>query len=164
MLRNFLETRRVRRAFERMVSPETVEALLQDREARQPLKAGCIEFILTFVGGANPAEVAERVGKVADLALAHEAVVHDIVGPLVIIAFGTSPSESPKPGSRASLLGALRGQLAGELKILHGAADGHYGLFGGNTRMAYTFLVPHFDKMLGNLSRLKFGEVEEFHP
>src|SRR6185369_11190115 len=80
MLRNFLETRRVRRAFERMVSPETVEALLQDREARQPLKAGRIEFILTFAGGANLAEVAERVGKVADLALAHQAVVHDIVG------------------------------------------------------------------------------------
>jgi hypothetical protein len=102
------------------------------------------------------------VARVADLAVAHGAVVHDLVGALVIIAFGTHPAASPQSSGRASLVQALREQLVSDIKIVHGASDGHYGLLGGETRMSYTFLVPQFDQILGTLSRLQFGESEEF--
>jgi hypothetical protein len=48
------------------------------------------------------------------------------------------------------------------IKIVHGAAYGHYGLFGGESRPSYTFLVPHFDRMLAALGRLQFGETKEY--
>jgi len=80
----------------------------------------------------------------------------------VIVAFGTHPASSPESGSRSSLVQALREQLAGDVKIVHWAADGHYGLFGSQTRMSYTFLVPEFDSIFGALSRLQFGQTEEF--
>jgi hypothetical protein len=53
-------------------------------------------------------------------------------------------------------------RLGAEIKILQGAADGHYGLFGGESRLSYTFLVPHFDRMLAVLGRLQFGETKEY--
>jgi hypothetical protein len=162
MIHEFLEKRKVKRAFEKLVDPETVESLLRDGPRIQPLKPGRIEFILAFVHGESPAQISERIAHIADLAVTHGGLVHDLVGALVIVAFGTHPASSPESGSRSSLVQALREQLACDVKIVHGAADGHYGLFGSETRMSYTFLVPQFDSILGALSRLKFGESEEF--
>jgi hypothetical protein len=162
MIHDFLEKRKVKKAFEKLVDPETVESLLHDGKLVQPLKQGRIEFVLAFVRGESPAQVSERTARVADVAVTHGAMVHDLVGALVIAAFGTHPVSSSKSGSRSSLVQALREQLAGDVKIVHGAADGHYGLFGSEKRISYTFLVPQFDAILGVLSRLQFGESEEF--
>ena len=162
MIHEFLEKRRVRKAFEKLVNPETVESLLRDGAQPQQLKQGRIEFVLAFVRGESPAQVSERTARVADVAVTHGATVHDVIGALVIVAFGTHPSSSPESGSRSWLVHALREQLASDVKIVHGAADGHYGLFGSETRMSYSFLVPQFDQILGALSRLQFGESEEF--
>jgi hypothetical protein len=162
MIHEFLERRRVKKAFEKLVDPETLESLLRDDAQPQQLKQGRIEFVLAFVRGESPAQVSERIARVADVAVSHGAVVHDVVGALVVIAFGTHPAALPKPGGRSSVVQTLREHLAGDIKIVHGAADGHYGVFGGQTQMSYTFLVPQFDHILGILSRLQFGESEDF--
>lgn len=159
MIHEFLEKRKVRKAFEKLVDPETLEALLQDGGERQPsIKQGRI----AFVRGESPSQVSERMARVADIAVEHGVVVYDLVGGLVIVAFGTHPASPPQSSGRASLVQALRGELAGDVKVVHGAADGHHGLFGSDTRLSYTFVVPQFDAILGALSRLQFGESEEF--
>lgn len=146
----FLEKRRIRRAFEKVVDPEKVEALLRDGAQARSLQNSRIEFVVAFVRGETPSKVSERMARVVDLAVTEGAVVHDLVGGLVIVAFGTHPVSRTESGSRASLLRALREQLASDVKIVHGAADGQYGLLGNETRMSYSFLVPKFDAMLGN--------------
>jgi hypothetical protein len=161
MIHEFLERRKVNKTFQKLVDPGTVESLLRDVSQHQQLKQGRIEFVLAFVRGESPAQVSGRVDRVVELSVAHGAVVHAFVGALVIVAFGTHPASSPEPGSRSSLVQALREKLAGDVKVVHGAANGHYGLF-GETRMSYTFLVPQFDRILGTLSRLQFGDTEEF--
>ena len=161
MIRSFLERRRARRILGKIVNPETVESLLRDDLQRQPLKHGRIEFVLAFVRGETPDQISDRVGAAADLAAEHGATVYDLIGPLVIAAFGTHPAASPQPGSRSSLVAALHERLAGDIKIVHGAADGHYGLVGSERRTSYSFLVPQFDVILGTLSRLPFGQIEE---
>ncbi len=162
MIHEFLEKRRVRKIFGKLVDSETVESLLRDGVQPQQLKPGRIELVLAFVRDESPVQVCERIARVTHLATTHGATVHDLVGALVIVAFGTHSASLPDSGSRSSLVQALREQLAGDVKIVHGAADGHYGLFGSETRMSYSFLVPQFDQILGTLSRLQFGESEEF--
>jgi len=157
-----LDKGRVRRAFEKLVNPETVELLLREGAERQPLKQARIEFVLAFVKGDNSARVAQHMARVADLAIAHGGVVHDLVGGLVVVAFGTHPALSVESKGRPALVDALQREFAGDVKIVHGAADGHYGLVGSEGRMSYTFLVPKFDEMLGALGRLGFGQIEEF--
>ena len=74
MIHEFLEKRKVKKAFEKLVDPETVESLLRDGAQPQQLKQGRIEFVLAFVRGESPAPVSERIARVADLAVAHGAV------------------------------------------------------------------------------------------
>ena len=162
MIREFFEKRRVKKTFEKLVDPATVDSLLGGGGQAQTLKHGRIEFVLVFVRGENPAQVSQNIARVADLAVTHGARLHDFIGALVIFSFGTLPASAQQTGSRSSLVRDLREQLAYEVKIVHGAADGHHGLFGSEKFMSFTFLVPQFDRILGALSRLQFGETEEF--
>jgi hypothetical protein len=163
MIRSFFEKRRARKVLGRYVRPGTVEAILRgDGIERQPLTAARIEFVLVFVRGDTPEDISQRVGRVAEIATSHDGVVHDMVCELLVIAFGTLPSGSPTAGKRASLVEHLSRELSSHVKIVHGAADGHYGLIGSGSRMAYSFLLPRFDAMLGRLSSLEFGRIEEF--
>ncbi len=148
--------------FGEFVDPRTVDALLHGDPAELAPKRGRIEFILAFVRGDGPAQLSDRLGQVEKLAIAEGAVIHQIVGALVVMAFGTTPASRREPGSRSSLVRALERGLGGDVKIVHGAAQGHYGLFGTGAAVSFTFTVPHFDQVLGVLSRLAFGAVEEF--
>ena len=162
MIRTYLERRRVKRVFSKLVDAETVESLLQDGGEIPPIKQGSIEFVIAFIRGESPSQISERMARVADLAMEQGAVVYNLVSGFVIVAFGTHAHPPPKSGSRALLVQALRDQFAGDAKIVHGAADGHHGLFGSERHLSYTFVVPQFDAILGALSRLQFGEIEEF--
>src|SRR4051794_31225415 len=114
MVDEFLENRRVRKVLEKAVDPGTAESLLRDGVQPPQLQQGRIEFVLAFVRGENPAQVSDRTARVADVAISHGAMVHDLIGALVIVAFGTHPSSSPDSGSRSSLVQALREQLAAD--------------------------------------------------
>ena len=162
MIWKFLERRRVRRIFRKVVDPETVESLLRDGIKRQPLRQGRIEFVVAFVRGESPSQISERTASVADIATTHGVMVHGLIGALVVLAFGTHSASTVKSGNRSSLVDDLREHLARDIKMVHGAADGHHGLFGSEKRMEYSFWIPNFDVILGTLSRLEFGQVEEF--
>ena len=129
---------------------------------RQPFTAARIEFVLVFVAGKTPEEVSERVGRVTEIAMSHDGSVHDIIGALIVVAFGTVQHGSPIAGKRAALVEHLSRELLSHLKIVHGASDGHYGLVGSEVRVSYSFILPRFDAMLGRLSQLEFGQIEEF--
>jgi hypothetical protein len=161
MLRAFFQRRRIRWEFAKLVDSKTFDEFSRDLSSR-PIKPGRIDYVLAFVRGESPDQISERVARVADLALSHDAMVYDIVSALVIMAFGTLPTSSPGSDNRSALVHAMHEQLRADIKILHGAADGHYGLFGGKSRLSYTFLVPHFDRMLAALGRLQFGETKEY--
>jgi len=161
MIRAYLQRRKIRREFCKLVDLKSFDALSGDLSSR-PIKSGRIDFVLAFVRGESPAEISERVARVADLAATHGAIVYDIVSALIILAFGTHLPSSPNSNDRSALVHAIHEQLGADIKVLHGAADGHYGLFGGESRFSYTFLVPHFDRMLAALGRLPFGETREY--
>lgn len=161
MIRKLLQRRKIKREFGKLVDVKTFDALKRDLSSR-PIKSGRIDFVLAFVRGESPAEISERVARVADLADSHNAMVYDVVSALVIVAFGTHPTTSRNSNDRSALVHAIHEQLGAEIKILHGAAGGHFGLFGREARLSYTFLVPHFDRMLGVLGRLQFGETKEY--
>ena len=163
MIRSFFEKRRVGKVLGRYVRPEAVEATLNgDGIERQPFTAARIEFVLVFVDGKRPEEISERVGRVSEIAMSHNGTVHDIIGALIVVAFGTHPAGSPAAGKRAALVEHLSRDLASHLKIVHGAADGHFGLVGSGKRVSYSFILPRFDATLGKLSQLEFGQIEEF--
>jgi hypothetical protein len=82
---------------------------------------------------------------------------------MAIMAFGTLRQGAPS-GSRQRLVSRLHQQFGADIKIVHGAVDGHFGLFGSEKRIAFTFTFPRFDQALATLGRLEFGHTEEFTP
>src|ERR1041385_8621843 len=162
MIRSFFEKRRVRKALGRYVRPEAIETILRgDGVEGQPFAAARIEFVLAFVDGKVPEEISEQVGRVVGVAISHDGVVHDIIGALVVIAFGTLRGSSVTVSNRSVLVEHLSRDLSSHVKIVHGAAEGYCGLFGNKQRMAYSFVLPGFDAVLGSLSSLEFGQIEE---
>ncbi len=66
--------------------------------------------------------------------------------------------------SRTELVRHMQQRFGGDIKIVHGAADGHFGSFGSEKRLAYTFTFPQFGTALATLARLEFGQSEELLP
>jgi hypothetical protein len=64
MIYEFLAKRKVKKAFEKLVDPETVESLLRDGAQSQQLKQARIEFVIAFVRSESPAQVSERIARV----------------------------------------------------------------------------------------------------
>jgi len=163
MIREYLAQRKARKVLDKYVNRDALAAIPRDDGAKRPaLTAAYIECVLVFVRGDTPEEISQRIGRVAEIARSQGGMVHNMVCELVVIAFGTHPNSSPAAGKRAALVVQLGRELPGHLKIVYGAADGHYGLIGSESHMTYGFLLPHFNAMLARLSRLEFGQVEEF--
>jgi hypothetical protein len=156
--------RKERKQLTEYLSPEAVQEVLEGRNLDATrIKPSRIEFIFTFLRADAPEQLAERIGLVADAGIGHEAVVHDIIGPMVVMAFGTLRPGAPS-SPRQRLVSRLQQQFGADIKIVHGAANGHFGLFGSEKRLAFTFTFPRFDHALATLARLEFGRTEEFTP
>ena len=163
-MRDFFAKRRVRKQLNEYISPELVRDALEGRALDMPkIHSGLIEFIFVFARAETAQQLAERVGRVADAGIEREAVVHNLIGPMVVMAFGTL-RETQSSGSRQQLVSDLQQQFGADIKIVHGATDGHFGSFGNKNRLAFTFTFPHFDRALAALGRLEFGLTEELTP
>jgi hypothetical protein len=160
-IRTFLKKRRIQRDFATFMDPEAIEAALKQGGLTPSFTPGRIEYVVVFIQGNDPGLVSSRIATVTSIVAEAGAVVTGVVGGLVVTAFGVPPSPDPKPGARANLISTLHAQLPACLKIVHGAADGHHGLFGGGAMFSHTFLVPKFDVILGALDRMEFGRSEE---
>jgi len=158
----FFAKRKLIKELSAYLDPQAVQDLFDGRtpDALQ-IRSGRIEFVFLFVRADSPQQLGDRIGLVADTGMEHNAVVHNVVGPMVVIAFGTLRAEEYSPTSRTELVSRLRERFGKDIKIVHGAADGHFGPFGSKNYLAFTFTFPQFDTALATLGRLEFGQTEE---
>lgn len=158
------EKKRARSIFERLVSPSVVNELLRDTPSLTTFAEEQIEFVFVIVVGGTPEEVSRQLGLVGDLAREHDAQVNAMVCSLVVIDFRHHPEGKLACESRRKLVGAIREKLGDKVKAVHGAANGHSGLYGSEKHiLAYTFTFPEFEAAIALLTRLKFGETEELN-
>ena len=160
---NFFAKRKSEKQLSEYLNPRAVRDVLDGHTDTAKIHSGRIEFIFALVRADNPEQLAQRIGLIADAGIEHQALVHDLIGPMVVMAFGTLRPGEPS-GSRQQLVSHLQQQFGADIKIVYGAADGHYGNFGSEKRLAFTFTFPRFDQALATLGRLEFGRTEEFTP
>ena len=161
MIREFLEKKKAKRIFKKVVGAKTAAALVEGNFDSIPFHHGRIAFLLVFVRGETPDEVSTRIAQVARHAAAQGATFRDMMGALVMLAFDTHQNISAQSGVRLALVQVLRAQLGQDIKIVHGVAAGYHGLLGEAEYVSFGVLLPHFDNTLGMLSRLEFGEAAE---
>lgn len=165
MLTEYFSKLKLRKQLSKVVSEDAVEAILEGRHLDTPkIQSGRIEFVLVLVRADGPEQLSERIGHVANTGMEHHAVVHSLVGPMVVLAFGTHNAVKHSPTSRSGLVSQMQQRFGSDIKIIHGAAEGHFGLFGSEKFLNYTFTFPQFDTALAILGRLQFGRTEELQP
>jgi len=120
-----------------------------------------IEFVFVLIRADSPEQLSKRIGLVTDAGLKHGAVVHSVIGPMVVMAFGTLRWAQPADTSRTNLVNYMQERFGNDIRIAHGAADGHFGNFGGGKSIHLTFSFPRFEAVLAALGRLEFGQTEE---
>jgi len=157
MFGRFLQRRRLRR----YISKELVDRIMSlPSDALPHATQQEMEFVLVSISGKTNAEVAERMGQVADLAHEHKGTVDCLVSSLVVVVFGMFV-EPDAVHNRLTLVQALKDQFDCAVRIVHGAGVGYCGDIGSETRPSFSFVVPGFIEALGTLSGLAFGEVKE---
>ncbi|HZM02815.1 MAG TPA: hypothetical protein VFC44_07305 [Candidatus Saccharimonadales bacterium] len=164
MLRAYLEKRRVRRIFRKVVNPETADAILDGHNVRQPPTESQIELILVFVRGDKPEQISHLIDRVIEICAVHQAYVDGLVASIVVAGFGTHPTSKPAVGARVGFVADLLRQMGPNIKVVHGAGAGYYGLFGADKHLRYSFVFPEFDGVLGLLGETEFGTAQEFKP
>ena len=161
-IKNYFEKRRVRGVFERAVSPEVMNELLEDNYDFSKLDQRPVGVVMLLVGGSTPANASQNIAMVTELAHAHGAEYDAITGGLMVYCFGKHPTETADSVRRLAFVEAVRAKLGNEVRIVHGAGTGQVGLFGCESHvLTYTFLMPKFDAALGILVNLPNGDVKE---
>ncbi len=118
MFQSIIKRRKTDRTLALYLSPEAVSAVMDCSLDTGSLTPGHIEFVLVFVRGDTPAQVAERMGRVADIGVEHGALAHGLVSALVVPAYGTHRAPSEQPFSRTALVEALRHEFGGDISRL----------------------------------------------
>ncbi len=163
MIREYLKRRRTRKTFQELLDKNVVESVLQgnlNADVLQ-LKPAAMELIVAVVRGNTPELVVERMGCVVDVAARNNAMVFDMVSSMVIVAYGIFPQQHWGFGNRFTLVQELTAQLREDIKIIHCARRGVYGILGSRTRVSYSFVVSGFVEMLGLLVSMNFGETRD---
>ena len=158
------EKERVRSIFEHLVSPSVVDQLLKGEVVRPPFAEEQIEFVFAIAAGCTPEEVNQHLSLIGELAKEQDAQINQMLCSLAVVDFRFHPKGKLACESRRKLVEVIRENLGNKVKVVHGAANGHYGVFGSDKHIvSYTFSFPEFEAAIALLTRLKFGEIEELH-
>jgi hypothetical protein len=122
-----------------------------------------VEFVLVMVDGGTPEKISERLGIVCDVAHGKGALVEAMFGPcaLIVAVEGMVPFLSGW-GQHLAIVEELKRQLGIAGKTVHGVSHGLVGIFGSNHRFSYGVAFPKFDRMLGTIAKMPFGQALEF--
>lgn len=166
MFKDYFEKRRLRQQFGKYVSDDALEKILSEEPADfGKMEPAQIEFVCMLLrDNASPDELSKQIILISNLCIEFSTVLSYIFGPLLLAEFSSVRPVTDAPQKRVALAGKIRLELGNSVKLIHGAALGHEGLLGGNTRCAYGLVFPGFGKALATLTQLDFGEMAEFKP
>ena len=160
MLKAFLERRRLRKTFERYVSPEIARQIADGTFAMtgpgRVVRA--IDFAFVAVSAFDASSYSERAALVTEIAHQHEGVVHSLV-PAIIVAFGSI--HSAPTGARGAFVSSVLSRLPGSAAIVHGSIAASVGSFSGDLRYDFSFWWPGALDALRQLATLSPGDAHE---
>ena len=161
MFKAFLERRRLKKTFERYVTPEVARQIGDgtfDLSVPAPAER-TIEVIFVALPAPDVTTYSERLTMLAQLAEEHSAVIHKL-SPVAVFAFGDYPTP---PGSRLALVAAVQSRFS-DAAIVHGSVSAHVGSFGSSALLEFGFWWPGMLDAVRQLATLSPGHVHELPP
>jgi hypothetical protein len=127
------------------------------------LNSNLIEYAIVEVQGATAEEVSQRMGKIAELALAHDTQVEVLISGMVILSRGTLPQHLELKTLDPFILTLLEIQkeLSENVRIIFKKEFAHFGNLGSPARFSYGFIAPSFLKTVQQIADVPFGKILE---
>lgn len=148
----------------RRLADEVADELV--RNPRPPhigLAPAQVRFILLQVRDEPVERAAANIATAIDLIERRGGMVTDVMSSMVLAVFGVPESDDAEKDrdQQAKTVARLVAELGLEVRLVHGAADGLVGTFGSQQHMHYGPLLPGFQRHLGALLALDFGQSAE---
>jgi hypothetical protein len=162
-IREYFQRRRVRKTFERYVSPGVIRLI--EKEPRKYFSAvperKHFQFVIVLIDESKPDEVSDLQGKLVDICLRHWMVVDQVFFTLLTAHLGKPFEQHDNPENRMAVVNELVRECSGKIRIAHGECTGLIGNFGSQKRFAWGALIPNFLGILRNLLDTPAGTVIE---
>ena len=164
-IKDGVERRKVRRTFEKYVSPGVIALIEKDPKKYFDTKPKNTHFQFVAVLLDDQSEsISERWGAVGDIIFDHGAWISHMTPCLVVACFGGVFPESDTDANRLKLVDALVASVGKEIRLAHGECDGLMGNFGSSRRFSYGVHIPGFLGLLKKLLESPPGTAMEFAP
>ncbi|ABF39100.1 hypothetical protein Acid345_0095 [Candidatus Koribacter versatilis Ellin345] len=157
------ERRRVRKLFEKYVSPAAIKAIEESSEYgfTSQIEDKHLQFIIVNLQEAPVEEVNATLTRVVDCLFRHNATLFWSSPTLVRGCFGVPSTEHDLPQNRTAAVADLLQENGSRIRLLHGECTAPVGNFGGNFRLCYDMMLPGYTAKLKRLFELEFGTAEE---
>jgi hypothetical protein len=129
------------------------------------LKQGKIHYVLVHVRDEETKDIPDLIGKITDALIAHEGTIATICSSILVCTFGF-PFQfgvGDRPTCNRAASDVLKIEPT-RIRVLYGAAEGLYGNIGGDRRLAFSPVIPHFGERLLDLLGLEFGVAKWVEP
>jgi len=163
LLKNYLETRKIKKTFDKLVSPSVVDSILKENlnPHHGELNERKLSIVWVLVRGSTNNAVAEHIRDVMDLAKEYGTGRDAITGSLLVFCNGRHSREEVSPERQTAFVASVCAKLGKDVRIVYGSGVGHVGLMGSDSFWAYSFLIPKFCDAMRILTNLQDGESKE---
>jgi hypothetical protein len=148
----------------RRLADEVADELVRHpRPPRIGLNPAQVRFILLQVRDEPVEHAAATIAQAIDLIERRDGMVTDVMSSMVLAVFGLPESDDAEKARdrQAKCIARLVAELGPDVRLVHGAADGLIGTFVSPQHMHYGPLLPGFQRYLGALLALEFGQSAE---
>lgn len=136
-----------------------IDKLLGEGSDYLALKKKEIYFILIKIKDVVQNNRTPALSDVIDLCIENGASVEQIMGPVVLISFGTISAPSSLE-MKDKLIKALS---TNNIAIVHGKQYAYVGNAGNNKRLSYGIVLNNISSILIELGKLNYGETKEIN-
>ena len=157
MIRDWIERRKIKKAFSEYVDPRIIDKLIDDPDSIPLLHTSPknVDYLIILIRDEHLNSL-PLIGKAIDIALESDAAVQEICSSLIVFTFGgfefednISPGE--QKNKRLKLLHALQNEIGNDISIVHGAVHTLVGNYGSEKRLSFGAIFPQFRKVLMQL-------------
>jgi hypothetical protein len=162
----FWERRRIRKSFEKFVSPEVIRLIEKDPKKFVDIgpRISHFQFVIILLDDSQPDNVPEILSRVADATLRHRSMISNISASIVVACLGVPFPDGDSVEERVRLVNTLVSENGALIRIAHGQCNGKVGNLGCEKRFAYEAVVPGFNAILRRLLDSPSGTVIEVSP
>ena len=163
LFREYFERRKVRKTFEKYVSPSVIKLI--EKDPKRYFSAGPqrkhFQFIIVLMDESKPEEVSPLLSKVVETCFQHGMILDQVFFSLLTAHLGHPFEEHNNPETRLAVVSEILRENSGSIRVAHGECTGLVGNFGCPKRFAWGALIPNFLGILRSLLDAPPGAVLE---